>query len=151
MDEHIQRLQEIAGDTLKQKKIERLRQKLTERAQDIKDAPYSQMMDFYCTECHRDFGAIGFKEVRVPKGSVWFAWYEAHCPEGHKNLRYITDKIEDPYFVQSPFVRAQQEEFEDAQIPPWHPRFKVLYPLQHAALKAKQYEGELTRLSKKYD
>lgn len=151
MKNEIDELKHIASSVMEDKRVERLRQKLTERAQEIRDAPESQMMDFYCKECERDFGAIGFKQVRMPKGSVWFAYYEANCPENHKALRYVTDKIEDPYFILSPFIRAQQDEFEDAQLPPWHPRFRLLYPLQYNALKQRQYEGELARLEKKHE
>lgn len=147
----VEQLKDRASKIMEDSRIERLRHKLTERAQEIKSAPESAHTDFYCVECKRDFGAIGWKQVRKPQGSVWFAFYEAHCPEGHKAIRYITDKIEDPYFTKSPFIRAQQDEFEDAQIPPWHPRFKVLYPLQYERLKQMEYDGALSRLEVKHE
>ncbi len=144
MNDDVKKLAEIASDTLKQHKIERLRKKLTERAQEIKDAPPSQMMDFYCSTCEKDFGGLGFKQVCIPKVSVWFAWYETPCPEGHICLRYITDKIADPYFVQSPFVRAQQVEFEDSMVGPDNPRFKVLYPEAWKKIQSQKFEREFT-------
>ena len=152
MKDDLSHLKDIASDTLKNKALDRLRAKLTERAQDIKDAPESQMMDFYCGTCSKDFGAMGFKQIRLPKKSLWFAWYEAQCPEGHTALRYITDKLTDPYFHLSPFVKAQQAEFEDAMLSPDHPRFKVLYPEAYDKIKQQELGRELTKpLRELYD
>ena len=145
MSDDIQYLKDRASDLMQGKALDRLRAKLSERAQEIKDAPDSQHMDFYCTTCERDFGAIGFKQVRVPRGSVWFAYYEAQCPNGHTCLRYITDKITDPYFTQSPFIRAQQNQFEDAMLSPDSPRFKLLYPEAHERLKGGDFRRELAK------
>lgn len=145
MDKDTQYLKERASDILENKKLERLRQKLSERAQEIKDAPESQMMDFYCDTCKRDFGAMGFKQVRIPKKSVWFAFYEANCPNNHKALRYITDKLTDPYFFNSPFVREQQNQFEDAMITPDNPRFKLLYPEAYERIKSAAFRREITQ------
>lgn len=145
MKSDLDNLKYIAEDVLKNKELDRLRAKLTERAQEIKDAPESVMTDFYCDECQRDFGAIGHKQVRIPEKSVWFAFYETHCPEGHKAIRHITDKLEDPYFLKSPFVRAQQVEFEEAMIGPDDPRFETLYPEAYKKLQSKQFEREFTQ------
>lgn len=141
----LEHLKDRASKVIEEKKIERLRQKLTERAQEIKDAPYVADTDFYCDVCKKDFGARGFKQVRTPKGSVWFAFYEATCPQGHTAIRYITDKITDPYFVTSPFVRAQQDEYADYMLDPSSPRFKLLYPETHKRLKSGDFNREFTK------
>lgn len=83
---------------------------------------------------------------------MWFAFYEAQCPEGHTSVRYITDKLTDPYFINSPFVRAQQVEFEDAMLSPDNPRFKVLYPEAYDKIKLGEIGRELTKpLKELYD
>lgn len=138
------KLGEIAQDTFKNLQLERLYKKLSERAQEIKDAPEYQQMDFYCDECEKDFGGVGHKEIRLPKGSVFFAFYRTFCPDGHIATRRITDKIADPYFFNSPFIHAQQKQFEDAMIGPDNPRFKFLYPEAHKKLKSGEFEREFT-------
>lgn len=143
MNDDVKKLTHIAKDTLKNKEIDRLRLKLSERAQEIKDAQPTQRMDFFCSECERDFGGIGHKEVRWPKGSVWFAFYRGRCPEGHLTIRYITDKLKDPYFYKSPFVRKQQSVYADAMIGPDNPRFKVLYPEAYERIQQQKLKREL--------
>lgn len=122
---------------LKQEDRERfveLQKWLFARRDEILAAPPYTDTAFWCDYCERDFEGKGHKEVRVPVGSVWLAYYVGICPCGKHSLRYITDKLKDPYFYKSLTVRVQQRLFPDEMLQPWQPRFKLLYPQQYQKL-----------------
>lgn len=108
------------------------------RRDDILQAPMFIKSDFWCDRCKRDFDATGHKEVRVPPKGVWFGYYVGICPEGHHALRYITDKLLDPFFYKSVRVKVQQGKYADEMLQPWQPRFRQLYPQQYAKLYLNQ-------------
>lgn len=114
--------------------MEALHDWLYGRQEDIKRAPMYAKTEFFCLSCHRDFEGTGVKQVRVPKGSVWFAYYVGICVCGKHAIRRITDKLSDPYFYQSKTIRAQQSRYADAMLSPHHPRFKQFYPQQYSRL-----------------
>lgn len=116
---------------------------LMERRDDVLQAPMYMKGEFWCQKCHRDFDATGHKEVRVPPKGVWFAYYVGICPKGHFALRYITDKLLDPYFYRSLRVKMMQGQYADDMLQPWQPRFRQLYPRQYAKLYLQQQGVEL--------
>lgn len=116
----------------------KLQEWLYGRANEIKAAAVRTQTDFWCDTCKRDFSGIGHKQVRMPPGSVWFAYYATVCPVGHKALRYITDKLTDPYYVKSARIRREQGLFHDDMLSPAHPRFKLIYPNQYRRLFLKE-------------
>lgn len=107
---------------------------LRSRINEVNQAPWRTETDFWCCTCSRDFQGTGFKIVRQPQGSVWFAYYQGVCPKGHRAIRYITDKNRDPYYYRSLAVKLQQRQYGDELLQPWHPRFRQLYPEQYAKL-----------------
>ena len=98
------------------------------RVTEVNTAPPTARTSFFCDECIADFDAIGRKEIRMPQGFVWHAYYRAVCPKGHTAIRYITDRLGDPYFFKSFIVRKEQGKYADEFLTPSHPRFKLLYP-----------------------
>ncbi len=107
---------------------------LHRRIKEIKDAPMYVDGSFWCDHCKRDFEGRGHKEVRRPPVGVFFAYYVGICPCGHFALRYITDKLLDPYYYKSKAVRMMQGQHSDDMLQPWQPRFRQLYPEQYAKL-----------------
>lgn len=107
---------------------------LYERRDEILAAPPYIKTDFYCDHCKRDFSGIGNKEVRVPSQGVWFAYYVSICPCKKHAIRYITDKLLDPYWYKSKVIKIQQGQYADEMLQPWQPRFKQIYPEQYRKL-----------------
>lgn len=117
---------------------ESLREWLYGRQNEIKNAPHLANHSFFCDACERDFDGVGVKVVRIPKGSVWFAYYVGICPCGAHAIRRITDKLSDPYYLKSEKIRREQGMFHDDMLEPAHPRFRQLYPKQYARLFLKE-------------
>lgn len=116
-----------------------------ERLLAYNQAPETTRMDFWCTDCRKDFQAFAFRSVRTVLNldtgrshidEPLFAWYEGKCPKGHIARRYITDKHIDPYYDQSRLVAAQRAEFADDLVQPSDPRFKKLYPAAWREMEA---------------
>lgn len=126
------------------KQFEALKQWLTERRDQIRMSPPHTQTSFWCDSCQRDFDTTGYKQVRTPAHSVWFAYYVGLCPCGRHALRYITDHLRDPYFWKSKVVKVQQAAFADEMLQPWQPRFKQVFPLQYRALFEKQQGLSIT-------
>lgn len=127
------------ADTLKAKTEDRerfyaLQKWLHERRDDVLQAPSYVMTEFWCNTCKKDFDGSGFKQVRVPPQGAWFAYYVGRCTQGHQALRYITDKLLDPYFRRSKRIKIQQGRYSDEMLQPWQPRFRQIYPQQYAKL-----------------
>lgn len=118
---------------------ERFKRWLYARENEIRTAPVRmERMSFWCDKCARDCAGPGYKEVRVPKGSMWFAFYRGFCPKGHHVLRRITDKLDDPYFYKSVFVRREQAMHADDFLTPNDVRFREVYPQAWADLKERE-------------
>lgn len=116
---------------------------LHERRDEILAAPPRIFTQFWCDTCLRDFETTGYKETRVPTVGVWFAYYVGICPCGKHAVRYITDKLLDPYWYKSKAVKVQQGQYADEMLQPWQPRFRQIYPLQYARLYLQEQGIEL--------
>lgn len=137
--EDIKHLKRIAIRNIEERRrTERMAKWLSERYNEIKNAPEAAPNSFWCDTCLRDYDAFGHKEVRWHKGDVWFAFYRAFCPSGHANVRRITDKLGDPYFFKSRFVKREQSEHADEFLTPSDPRFRQVYPQAWADLKERE-------------
>lgn len=122
---------------------EKFKAYLEERANEINAAPFKEALDFWCDVCAKDWEGVGFKEVRVPQNSLWYAFYRGWCPEGHQCVRRITDKLLDPYFYWSYKVSIMRAQYADDMVTPDDPRFKELYPQQYTELVLKR-QGIIT-------
>lgn len=112
-----------------------------ERLKEVQGAPQYASLGFWCYECRRDFDAVGLKQTRAMSTEP-IAWYGALCPKGHVSIRRITDKINDPYFRDSEYIRRQQGEHEDDFLTPADPRFRYKYPIQWARIQEEKRRRE---------
>lgn len=124
----------IDANRAERDRYKKLKEWLDERVKEIKRAPQTARISFFCETCDADWDGRGDKMIRMPKGSVWFAYYSGHCPAGHACVRRITDRLNDPYFFKSYVVRKQQAKHTDELLPHWHPRFKIVYPERYREL-----------------
>lgn len=115
-----------------------------ERMAEIFSAPRNTVTDFYCAVCKRDCSGTGYRQVCTIREWAPTAWYVGTCPNGHKMIRRITDKLSDPYYEMSPMIQRHRWELQDAFITPDDPRFKVLYPAQYEALMKNKDGGQKT-------
>jgi hypothetical protein len=126
------RLQALADRYDRRRREREERRKLLEpfvdRVNEIRSAPNVTKSDLYCTVCNRDFSGIASKQVSSVRTMLPTAWYVGKCPKGHKAIRYITDKLDDPYYNLSLLVARQRYDMRDDFLDPSDPRFKVLYP-----------------------
>lgn len=135
MDDPLKHLKGVVDRKKEERsRIEAFEAWLYGRQNDIKRAAKYVKTDFWCTTCRRDFEGTGIKQVRVPQGSMWFAYYVGVCPCGRHAIRRITDTLGDPYFYQSTKIRQQQAHYSDDMLAPTHPRFRLLYPTQYSKL-----------------
>ena len=111
-----------------------------ERMKEIEDSPLRVKTFFWCNKCKKDVETIGHKQVT----SVDTAWYVGFCPKGHKLLRYITDKKDDPYYSQSLFLKRQRFELLKDIVQPGHPMFKKLYPKMWEEIFGKKNDKKST-------
>lgn len=139
MNKHLSNLQKVADDVFDSgEKGRKFKRFLEERANDIRSAPEIVKTAYWCDKCKSDVEGSGFKQIRMPNDSVWFAFYKGFCPKGHTLIRYITDTLTDPYFWKSEVVKRQRSEFEDLLLTPENPRFKEVYPQQWAELQLRK-------------
>lgn len=117
---------------------EKLRLWLEGRVKEIKNAPERVRTSFFCDQCDADWDGPGYKQVRWPTYSLWYAYYIGYCPKRHPCVRRITDKFNDPYFYKSYIIRKEQARMSDDLLPDWHPRFKYVYPKQWAEMQARE-------------
>ena len=142
MNKDVQRLGEVVKRGRADRAIDAERGKAhRERLAEVDSPPQYAMQGFWCTECRRDFEAIGMKQVRS-RDTFPIAWYGALCPSGHLAIRRITDKINDPYYRDSLDMRRQQAEHADDFMLPSDPRFKYKYPVQWKRIQDEQAQRD---------
>jgi hypothetical protein len=100
-----------------------------ERGSVIDEAPPKCFKDFYCSDCNEDFVAITVKQVEMdwtnPLQNI--AFYKVKHPCGKWCIRYITDGLEDPYWMQSPRVARDRGEHYADLIQPFENNYNLLY------------------------
>jgi len=109
------------------------------------------LLDFYCKKCDLDQRLIGFKNGYSKRLAERFRlsctpqWFENICKKCHgKVIRYITQKLLDPYFSQSKKLRYERKLFDKDLVQPGDPRFAVLYPQQHKKMREEREGSEQT-------
>jgi hypothetical protein len=115
-----------------------------DRLNEIREAARVIQTDFFCSVCKKDFVGMGFKQVSAIRDLQPCAWYVGKCPEGHRAIRYITDKWADPYYNRSLVVAMQREQMKDDFLDPSDPRFKKLYPEAYKRLVTDAKKGKGT-------
>lgn len=101
---------------------------LGERQKLIDEAPQSLRLEFWCDQCQRDCTGIGYKVVRWHQPSKEkIAYYIGKCPVNHKVVRFITDKLWDPYYVHSRMIQTERRKYAKDLLRPGDPGFDALY------------------------
>lgn len=127
-------------DEARKKRIEQEEKErpLKERIDAIFNAPKFVKTDFWCPVCKRDCTGTGYRQVNTTNDQRPTAWFVGYCPEKHKMIRRITDKVQDPYYYQSLMLNRQRYNMRDDLLTPDDPRFKLLYPKQYEELFKKR-------------
>lgn len=94
----------------------------------IAEAAQYAMTGFWCDECSRDVVAHACKIEQRMNTDEPRAFYAAACPKGHRVIRRITDKHNDPYYHKSLIMRRERAERADDMLQPHDPRFRIVYP-----------------------
>ncbi len=100
-----------------------------EREEIIADAHKKSVMDFWCDECKEDFKGAAILQIEVdwtnPRQRI--AFYRMKCFAGHWCIRYITDRMRDPFFFKSRMMRRLQGEHYDDTLQEFQSGFNMLY------------------------
>lgn len=101
-----------------------------ENQKDIQESLESRPTDFYCRRCkcdYEDYRTTGIVESDwINPGKYIAKWNSKHkC--GTWNIRYATDKHLDPYWTQSPKMKADQGNYYRDMIQPHETGFDMLY------------------------
>lgn len=118
-------------------RYESLEEKRTARQRLIDSVPDVQLMEFYC-KCHGDFISKGGKIVCHKGQPDVYAYYVSHgTAQGIENprqrwhacrvKRYITDKVQDPYYRESKLLNELRLKMADDLLQPDDPKFKAKY------------------------
>lgn len=135
----IERLQQGVADNRARRHAALAQTKLyQERLREIAEAPERKLNSFWCNICAIDFDQLSVKRVAHPTGSYPRAWYESKCPQQHSVVLHITDKHQDPYYVQSKALQEMRYAMRDELLHPSDPRFRYVYPTQWRKLKEEE-------------
>lgn len=95
---------------------------------EINDVPDEQLTAFWCNKCKKDFECMGNKTIQTDwsNGDV-IGFFVGYCPKGHRAIKRITDKTNDPYYNQSLKVRIDRIEQKDDMLTPDDFGFRTLY------------------------
>jgi hypothetical protein len=100
-----------------------------EREELIKAAPPLVLMDFWCGKCKEDFKDYVYKQVEedwsLPSQNV--AFYKTKCFEGHWCIRLITDKYDDPFWMNSRAIARDRGLHHNDIIQPFETNYNLLY------------------------
>lgn len=100
-----------------------------ERSDLIKEAKSIDLLDFWCRACKKDFKGVAIKQVETdwscPTQSI--AFYKTKCFEGHWCIRHITDKFNDPYWMNSKLVSLDRGNHYADIIQPFETGYSMLY------------------------
>ena len=104
---------------------------LQDRIRQILDAKDNTRVGFWCEQCQADFGGKGMKIIRQHSGRLPIAWWFGFCPAGHRCVRRITDRTNDPYVRRSRQLRIDRMKHRDDLLTPNDARFWLLYGHKH--------------------
>jgi len=102
------------------------------------------MISFWCKICSLDL------DLEAEKVSVMGdEYFRAKCKRGHKLVRYITTKSDDPYYHLSKKMRIQRQQFSKDLIQPGQEGFQLIYKKEWDKLEKAREELERKEIAKK--
>lgn len=100
-----------------------------DRISAIKDTPIVAVTDFFCHKCKKDFKSMSVRESEIDwsNESQYIAFYKSKCDKGHWCIRFITDKLKDPFWMNSKNIALDRgRHFKDI-IQPFENNYNLLY------------------------
>lgn len=83
---------------------------------------------FYCKNCKKDYfpqRVVKVEQYDWNTGGTFRFWRSKHC--GMWNVRLITQKIKDKFFIKSPSVCRDRRRFKEDMLQPTESGFSMLY------------------------
>lgn len=130
---HIQEL--IENQTKRANEREYYRQQSKNKAlrgELIADSKDIEIKEFYCRTCKQDFPSLAHKQVEVDWSNTdqHIAFFKTKHSCGTWCIRYITDRLDDPYWMESPKVYRDRGEHYQDLIQPFENGYNLLYGRQ---------------------
>lgn len=104
-----------------------------ERNEDIDKEEQLKVQGFWCDRCQKDFLAMTMKHVQDDWSNMTqrVAFYKTkHKPCGTWCIRYITDKLEDPYWTHSRQVAIDRGKAHIDLLQPFETNYNLIYGKQ---------------------
>lgn len=123
----IEKLNKIVDRNIREREeleeVQRKIRELNERWEEVQKAPDYKRLDFWCSECKKDFQATGTKhEIETYK----IGKYEARCLCGNKCRRIIGEYDWD-YYQNSELIKQQRARYSKDILQPHEYGFETLY------------------------
>lgn len=132
---HIQELFYAQEKNASDRQFHRDRIKATEERDNlIKDAPPIVLTDFYCRKCQKDFKGIAPRIIEPDwsNDTQRVAYYKTKCFKGHWVVRWITDRLNDPYFFRSKWVANDRAKHSNDILQDFQTGYNLLYSKKNA-------------------
>lgn len=122
----IERQERKSKDKIRHQDREKM---LAERQEEIDKAKEWDVIEFYCPLCKEDFAHFATKQVEQDwsNSSQKIAFYKGKHDCGTWTIRHITDKVADPYWIESPQVARDIGSHALDLIQPHQTGFNLLY------------------------
>ncbi len=122
---HIQDLinsqEKRSNDKARHQNIEKQRDEFKKTIAGFKDV---ELLDFYCTDCQRDFTGRARKQI---DGWAEIAYYKIKHTCGKWCIRHITHRFRDAYFFKSKRLAYERVERHNDTIQPFENGYNILY------------------------
>ena|SRR3990167_682342 len=92
-------------------------------------------ISFWCEKCRADYDLEG-----VVDSVLGDRYFRACCPTGHKVVRYIENKQNDPYFLRSKKMQVERQRLSRDIIQPGQTGFETYYKKEYDKIE-KAREG----------
>lgn len=105
-----------------------------ERQEEIMKAKPFHIVEFYCTHCHEDFADLAHKQIELDWSNSLqnIAFYKGKHDCGTWAIRYITDKLADPYWTESMQVAQDRGKHFADLLQPFETGYQTLYGRKNA-------------------
>lgn len=101
----------------------------SEREEIIADAKKMATIDIWCDKCRTDSKGVAVLQVETdwsnPRQRI--AFYRMKCFKGHWCMRYVTDRMRDPFFIKSKAIRKMQGDHYADTLQEYQSGFQMLY------------------------
>lgn len=127
---HIQALIERQEKRTKDRNQYRNREKENEeREEEIAKAKPFDIIEFWCSECREDFAHFAHKQVEKDwtNPTQRIAFYKGVHDCGTWSMRHITDRLADPYWLESIQVAQDRGKHFADLIQPFESGYQLLY------------------------